>query len=178
MAQIGASVSLTCRATGCETPAFSWRTQIDSPLNGKVQSANSTSMLTMDPVSFENEHSYLCTATCGARKAERSIEVQVYCEYLSVLLSLKFALNEVSKGGSLKRKTSSMSRFLARGLDSCTQSGRQPSLARARGTQVLASTSHSAQTGGWEDFTPPGFAALSHEVKLYNVLISQNFLLD
>nr|KAF6291997.1 vascular cell adhesion molecule 1 [Myotis myotis] len=78
MAQIGASVSLTCRASGCEAPAFSWRTQIDSPLNGKVRSAGSTSTLTMDPVSFENEHSYLCTATCGVRKAERSIEVQVY----------------------------------------------------------------------------------------------------
>lgn len=78
MAQIGTSVSLTCRAPGCEVPVFSWRTQIDSPLNGKVQSAGSTSTLTMDPVSFENEHSYLCTATCGVRKAERSIEVQVY----------------------------------------------------------------------------------------------------
>lgn len=78
MAQIGASVSLTCRATDCEAPAFSWRTQIDSPLNGKVRSAGSTSTLTMDPVSFENEHSYLCTATCGVRKAERSIDVQVY----------------------------------------------------------------------------------------------------
>ncbi|XP_070251975.1 vascular cell adhesion protein 1 isoform X1 [Myotis yumanensis] len=78
MAPIGASVSLTCRAMGCEAPAFSWRTQIDSPLNGKVRSAGSMSTLTMDPVSFENEHSYLCTATCGARKAERGIEVQVY----------------------------------------------------------------------------------------------------
>lgn len=78
MAQIGASVSLMCRAMDCEAPAFSWRTQIDSPLNGKVQSVGSMSTLTMDPVSFENEHSYLCTATCGVRKAERSIDVQVY----------------------------------------------------------------------------------------------------
>ncbi|XP_028009773.2 vascular cell adhesion protein 1 isoform X2 [Eptesicus fuscus] len=79
MAPIGASVSLTCSATGCEAPvAFSWRTQIDSPLSGRVRSAGSTSTLTMDPVSFENEHSYLCTATCGARKAERNIEVHVY----------------------------------------------------------------------------------------------------
>lgn len=122
MAAIGTSVSLTCRARGCDAPvAFSWRTQIDSPLNGKVQSDGSMSKLTMDPVSFENEHSYLCTATCGSRKAERGIQVHVYCEYLSALLSRKLVLNEVSKGGSLKRKTSCMSSFLARGLDSCTQ---------------------------------------------------------
>lgn len=124
MAPIGASVSLTCSATGCEAPAFSWRTQIDSPLSGRVQSAGSTSTLTMDPVSFENEHSYLCTATCGDRKAERNIEVHVYCEYLRLLWSLGFALNEVSNGGRWKRKTSSTSRSVARGLDSCTQRGR------------------------------------------------------
>ncbi|XP_045059740.2 vascular cell adhesion protein 1 isoform X2 [Desmodus rotundus] len=78
VAQINASVSLTCRTTGCESPSFSWRTQIDSPLNGKVRSERNSSVLTMEPVSFGNEHSYLCTATCGARKAERAIEVLIY----------------------------------------------------------------------------------------------------
>lgn len=78
MAQISASVSLTCSTTGCASPSFSWRTQIDSPLNGKVRSAGTTSTLTMDPVSFGNEHSYLCTATCGSEKAERGIKVHLY----------------------------------------------------------------------------------------------------
>lgn len=78
MAPIGAAVSLTCRAAGCAAPAFSWRTQIDSPLSGRVQSAGPASTLTMDPVGFENEHSYLCTAACGHRKAERGVEVHVY----------------------------------------------------------------------------------------------------
>nr|KAF6414752.1 vascular cell adhesion molecule 1 [Molossus molossus] len=78
MAQIGASVSLTCSTTGCEAPSFSWRTQIDSPLNGKARTTGNTSTLTMDPVSFGNEHSYLCTATCGSEKAERGIRVQLY----------------------------------------------------------------------------------------------------
>lgn len=78
VAQIGASVSLTCSTTGCESPSFSWRTQIDSPLNAKVRNEGTTSTLTMDPVSFENEHSYLCTATCGSGKEEKGIEVQIY----------------------------------------------------------------------------------------------------
>ncbi|KAL6055799.1 hypothetical protein STEG23_028759, partial [Scotinomys teguina] len=76
--QIGDSLSLTCTTTGCEFPAFSWRTQIDSPLNGKVKTEGSTSVLTMDPVSFGNEHSYVCTATCGSEKMERSIQVDIY----------------------------------------------------------------------------------------------------
>uniref|UniRef100_A0A8C8W522 Vascular cell adhesion molecule 1 n=1 Tax=Peromyscus maniculatus bairdii TaxID=230844 RepID=A0A8C8W522_PERMB len=78
VAQIGDSVSLTCTTTGCESPSFSWRTQIDSPLNGKVKTEGSKSILTMDPVSFENEHAYLCTATCGSGKLERGIQVDVY----------------------------------------------------------------------------------------------------
>ncbi|XP_005388854.1 PREDICTED: vascular cell adhesion protein 1 [Chinchilla lanigera] len=78
LAQIGDSVSLTCSSTGCESPSFSWRTQIDSPLNAKVRSEGTQSSLTMDPVGFENEHSYLCTATCGSEKQEREIQVHVY----------------------------------------------------------------------------------------------------
>ncbi|XP_066209011.1 vascular cell adhesion protein 1 [Saccopteryx leptura] len=81
VAQIGSSVSLTCSTRGCESPAFSWRTLTDSPLNGRVRSEGTSSTLTMDPVSFENEHSYLCTATCRSEKvekAEKRIEVHIY----------------------------------------------------------------------------------------------------
>ncbi|XP_008062893.1 vascular cell adhesion protein 1 isoform X1 [Carlito syrichta] len=78
LAQIGDSVSLTCSTTGCESPSFSWRTQIDSPLNGKLRNEGTKSILTMDPVHFENEHSYLCTAMCGSRKLEKEIQVEIY----------------------------------------------------------------------------------------------------
>ncbi|XP_003933303.1 vascular cell adhesion protein 1 [Saimiri boliviensis] len=78
LAQIGDSVSLTCSTTGCDSPSFSWRTQIDSPLNGKVRHEGTTSTLTMNPVSFGNEHSYLCTAICGSRKLEKGIQVEIY----------------------------------------------------------------------------------------------------
>uniref|UniRef100_A0A2K5PNY6 Vascular cell adhesion protein 1 n=1 Tax=Cebus imitator TaxID=2715852 RepID=A0A2K5PNY6_CEBIM len=78
LAQIGDSVSLTCSTTGCDSPSFSWRTQIDSPLNGKVRNEGTTSTLTMNPVSFGNEHSYLCTAICGSSKLEKGIQVEIY----------------------------------------------------------------------------------------------------
>ncbi|XP_060058127.1 vascular cell adhesion protein 1 [Erinaceus europaeus] len=78
VAQIGTPISLTCSTTECESPSFSWRTQIDSPLNGKVRNEGSKSTLTMDPVSFENEHSYLCTATCESKKMEKGIQVEIY----------------------------------------------------------------------------------------------------
>ncbi|XP_076976214.1 vascular cell adhesion protein 1 isoform X2 [Tamandua tetradactyla] len=78
IAQIGDSVSLTCSTTGCDAPSFSWRTQIDSPLNGKVRSEGTKSTLTLSPVGFENEHSYLCTATCDSRKREKGIQVEIF----------------------------------------------------------------------------------------------------
>ncbi|XP_061267030.1 vascular cell adhesion protein 1-like isoform X2 [Bos javanicus] len=77
-AQIGDSVSLTCSTTGCESPSLSWRTQIDSPLNGKVKTEGTTSTLIMDPVSFEDEHQYLCTAICKDKKLEKAIRVEIY----------------------------------------------------------------------------------------------------
>ncbi|XP_069863927.1 vascular cell adhesion protein 1 [Dipodomys merriami] len=78
LVQIGDTISLTCSTTGCESPSFSWRTQIDSPLNAKVSHERTKSTLTMDPVSFDNEHSYLCTATCGSGKMEKGIQVEIY----------------------------------------------------------------------------------------------------
>ncbi|XP_022352845.1 vascular cell adhesion protein 1 isoform X3 [Enhydra lutris kenyoni] len=78
IAQIGDVISLTCSTTGCEPPSFSWRTQIDSPLNGKVRNEGNSSTLTMDPVSFNNEHAYVCTATCGSKKLEKGIQVEIY----------------------------------------------------------------------------------------------------
>ncbi|XP_074044381.1 vascular cell adhesion protein 1 isoform X2 [Macrotis lagotis] len=77
-AQIGGSTQLTCTVTGCEAPTFSWRTQMDSPLGGKVHNQGNKSTLTMDPVSIANEHSYLCTATCRNKKVERGIQVELY----------------------------------------------------------------------------------------------------
>ncbi|XP_008062894.1 vascular cell adhesion protein 1 isoform X2 [Carlito syrichta] len=77
-AQIGGSVVLTCGVMGCESPSFSWRTQIDSPLSGKVRSEGTESTLTLSPVGVENEHSYLCTVTCGRKKLEKGIQVALY----------------------------------------------------------------------------------------------------
>lgn len=83
---------LTCGATGCEAPSFSWRTQIDSPLSGQVRSEGSRSTLTLSPVGFENEHSYLCTVTCGRKKLEKRIKVDLYCEYFLQHVTVLFSV--------------------------------------------------------------------------------------
>ncbi|KAI1236642.1 Vascular cell adhesion protein 1, partial [Lamprotornis superbus] len=75
VAQIGDTLILTCNTTGCASPSFSWRTQMDSPLGGKVSSYRTHSTLTMDPVSVVNSHSYLCTVMCdGRERKEKSVK--------------------------------------------------------------------------------------------------------
>ncbi|KFP77631.1 Vascular cell adhesion protein 1, partial [Apaloderma vittatum] len=79
VAQIGETLVLTCNTTGCASPSFSWRTQIDSPLGGTVDKQRTYSTLTMNPVSIVNSHSYLCTVFCGEKeKKEKSVKVELY----------------------------------------------------------------------------------------------------
>ncbi|NXB69743.1 VCAM1 protein, partial [Donacobius atricapilla] len=79
VAPIGGTLILTCNATGCASPSFSWRTQMDSPLGGKVSNHRTHSTLTMNPVSIVNSHSYLCTVICDQREQkEKSVKVELY----------------------------------------------------------------------------------------------------
>lgn len=48
-----------------------------------MRQSGTTSTLTLSPVSFENENSYLCTVTCARRKLEKEIQVEVYCKCFS-----------------------------------------------------------------------------------------------
>ncbi|NWU67457.1 VCAM1 protein, partial [Pterocles burchelli] len=79
VAQIGERLILTCNTTGCASPSFSWRTQMDNPLGGIVNNHRTYSTLTMNPVSIVNSHAYLCTVFCGEKeKKEKSIKVELY----------------------------------------------------------------------------------------------------
>nr|XP_056700710.1 vascular cell adhesion protein 1 [Euleptes europaea] len=77
-AEIGSKLVLNCNATGCEAPTFSWRTQLDNPLGGIVSHQGSSSVLTMDPVSFANQHDYLCSASCGDNNKQRTVSIRIF----------------------------------------------------------------------------------------------------
>ncbi|NXP44078.1 VCAM1 protein, partial [Heliornis fulica] len=79
VARIGETLILTCNTTGCASPSFSWRTQMDNPLGGTMNNHRTYSTLTMNPVSTVNSHDYLCTVFCGEKeKKEKSIKVEPY----------------------------------------------------------------------------------------------------
>ncbi|KAM9003468.1 vascular cell adhesion protein 1 isoform X1 [Sarcophilus harrisii] len=77
-AQIGDSLVLTCTTMGCDAPLFSWKTLIDSPLLGQVYSEGNKSTLIMNSIGLENEHFYVCTASCGDKKVEKVVQVKLY----------------------------------------------------------------------------------------------------
>ncbi|XP_037763751.1 vascular cell adhesion protein 1 isoform X2 [Chelonia mydas] len=99
-AQIGDKLELTCSTIGCESPSFSWRTQMDNPLGGSVYNNGSTSTLTMDPVGFGNDHEYLCSAFCDNVKKEKSIKVDVYSFPSAPVIEISTPLNVGEKASA------------------------------------------------------------------------------
>ncbi|KAM9128946.1 vascular cell adhesion protein 1 isoform 1-T1 [Pangshura tecta] len=92
-AQIGDKFELTCCTIGCESPSFSWRSQLDKPLDGSVNSKSNCSILTMDPVGFGNDNEYLCSAFCDNVKKEKSIKVDVYSFPSDPVIEISTPLN-------------------------------------------------------------------------------------
>ncbi|XP_032074558.1 vascular cell adhesion protein 1 [Thamnophis elegans] len=94
VAQIGQKLALNCRTTGCESPYFSWRTQLDYPLGGTLSNQGKSSVLTLQSVGFQHEHQYLCTAGCklGEPSKEKAVMVDIYSFPSDPVIELKSPL--------------------------------------------------------------------------------------
>uniref|UniRef100_A0A670Y6G9 Ig-like domain-containing protein n=1 Tax=Pseudonaja textilis TaxID=8673 RepID=A0A670Y6G9_PSETE len=94
VAQIGHKLALSCRTTDCESPYFSWRTQLDYPLGGKLSHQGKSSVLTIQSVGFQHEHQYLCTAVCkqGEPSKEKAVMVDIYSFPSDPVIELKSPL--------------------------------------------------------------------------------------
>ncbi|XP_060546041.1 vascular cell adhesion protein 1 [Pantherophis guttatus] len=94
VAQIGHKLALSCRTTDCESPYFSWRTQLDYPLGGKLSTQGKSSVLTIQSVGFQHEHQYVCTAGCklGEPSKEKAVMVDIYSFPSDPVIELKSPL--------------------------------------------------------------------------------------
>lgn len=81
---------LVALSSGCESPSFSLENSDRQSTEWKGENEGTTSMLIMDPVSFGNEHQYLCTVTCKDMKREKAIRVEIYCEYFRQYLIFSY----------------------------------------------------------------------------------------
>ncbi|NXS22464.1 VCAM1 protein, partial [Mystacornis crossleyi] len=93
VAQIGDTLILTCNTTGCASPSFSWRAQMDTPLGGKVSNHRTYSTLTMNPVSIVNSQLYICNVKCDEKGVkEKHVKVELYSFPSDPIIEIKPSL--------------------------------------------------------------------------------------
>ncbi|XP_078417788.1 vascular cell adhesion protein 1-like [Cetorhinus maximus] len=97
----GEKLVLSCESIDCPSPIFSWRTVMDNPLGGTVDSQGSVSTLTFSPVTRQNENTYVCSVTCNGEVQQRSVKVNVYSFPDEPVLGTVGSL-EVGKNGTLR----------------------------------------------------------------------------
>ncbi|XP_053552548.1 vascular cell adhesion protein 1 [Bombina bombina] len=77
-AHIRDPISITCEASGCSNPSFTWSSLLDKTLSGTVTNIGQKSILNMSSVSMESEGSYRCKVSCNKETKERSFTISVY----------------------------------------------------------------------------------------------------
>ncbi|XP_016137744.1 vascular cell adhesion protein 1-like [Sinocyclocheilus grahami] len=74
----GSSLILSCQASGCPQPKFSWKNLSNMPILSRLKRDGFRSQLVVDLVELEDEGTYLCEVTCGSIKKSKQTEVKVF----------------------------------------------------------------------------------------------------
>uniref|UniRef100_A0A8C9WQF4 Ig-like domain-containing protein n=1 Tax=Scleropages formosus TaxID=113540 RepID=A0A8C9WQF4_SCLFO len=84
LSHVGDRLVAECEAQCAENAKFLWDTLSDVPLEGRVTRGESAkSFLTFDPVTIENEETFVCKVTCGKDWRQSRIKVTVYCKFIT-----------------------------------------------------------------------------------------------
>ncbi|XP_073332407.1 vascular cell adhesion protein 1b [Pagrus major] len=77
--RLGERHQLVCRVQDCPTmPSVSWSMLDDRPLTATIDTNQSQSVVTFDPVSMEHEGALLCRVSCGGERKQVKSTVHVY----------------------------------------------------------------------------------------------------
>ncbi|KAJ8279666.1 hypothetical protein COCON_G00067320 [Conger conger] len=74
----GGSLVLSCRASGCPSPAFFWKSPLDTSIRGRSRTQGPLSQLSLGPVGLEDERAYICEVKCGSVLKARHKEIKVF----------------------------------------------------------------------------------------------------
>ncbi|XP_016131550.1 vascular cell adhesion protein 1-like [Sinocyclocheilus grahami] len=74
----GSSLVLSCQASGCPQPEFSWKNLSNMPILRRLKTDGFQSQLFFDLVELDDEGTYLCDVTCGSIKKSKQTEVKVF----------------------------------------------------------------------------------------------------
>ncbi len=78
----GSGLILSCQASGCSQPKFSWENLSNMTILRRFKTDGFRSQLVFDLVELEDEGTYLCEVMCGSIKKSKQTEVKVFCKYL------------------------------------------------------------------------------------------------
>ncbi|XP_065101150.1 vascular cell adhesion protein 1b isoform X3 [Paramisgurnus dabryanus] len=78
VAESGSSLTLSCNASGCPQPTFTWKSLGNLPNRGLIKTDGLLSKLFLDPVEVEDEGTYICEVTCGSAAKSKQTKVNVF----------------------------------------------------------------------------------------------------
>ncbi|XP_073718410.1 vascular cell adhesion protein 1b isoform X2 [Misgurnus anguillicaudatus] len=78
VAESGSSLTLSCNASGCPQPMFSWKSLGNLPNRGLIKTDGLLSKLFLNPVEVEDEGTYICEVTCGSVEKSKQTKVNVF----------------------------------------------------------------------------------------------------
>ncbi|KAA0712156.1 Vascular cell adhesion protein 1 [Triplophysa tibetana] len=78
VAERGSSHALSCQASGCPQPTFSWRRFENLPTRGLTKTSGFLSQLFFDPVELEDEGTYICEVTCGSVAVSKHTKMKLF----------------------------------------------------------------------------------------------------
>ncbi|KAG1945799.1 vascular cell adhesion protein 1b [Pimephales promelas] len=95
----GSSLVLSCQASACPRPEFSWKNLSNMRILRQYKTDGFQSQLFLDPVELEDEGTYLCEVTCGSIKKSKQTEVKVFSFPTSPIIkgSGPYLVEEVTK---------------------------------------------------------------------------------
>lgn len=81
--ELGSSLVLTCRASGCvHPPILTWRrSDQNQTVLQKTQAEDMVSLLSIQELDLQDQGEYRCEAQCGSVVRAGSTYIQVFCEW-------------------------------------------------------------------------------------------------
>ncbi|KAI2650447.1 Vascular cell adhesion protein 1 [Labeo rohita] len=74
----GSNLVLSCQASGCPQPEFSWKNLANNPILRQIKTDGFQSQLIFDLVELEDEGTYLCEVTCGSIMKSKQTNLKVF----------------------------------------------------------------------------------------------------
>ncbi|RXN20466.1 vascular cell adhesion 1-like protein [Labeo rohita] len=96
----GSNLVLSCQASGCPQPEFSWKNLANNPILRQIKTDGFQSQLIFDLVELEDEGTYLCEVTCGSIMKSKQTNLKVFSPPRNTTVDI-FPSTDVQEGQNI-----------------------------------------------------------------------------